>query len=350
MRPASSGLVTVLLLLRARRVLDRDLLALLQAAGDFDLVDARQARRHLAHVELLLPLVLLRKLRRRRVVLPCGKRPGQEARARGGLGGLGLLDVDDLGVVLLEQRLNRDGEHLLALLPDHVDVGRHPRAQLGPLPIDRDLDVEDLDLLLEACGRRDALDRPRELDLGVGVEGDLDGLLETNFADVDLVDAGLDDHRPDVRDRHEHGPAVERGDARGHGVAELDGTADDDAVHGRSHVEPLRRLGAREGDRDSALLDDAVFLEGRLVGRLRGLELGLALETLLGRQQALCEQALVSFVVGARLVQGNIGCLDAVLHLRKVPGLVDVRLDAGEHVTAMDAIPFANEEVDDLAR
>src|SRR6185436_14803294 len=89
--------LTVLLLLRARRVLDRDLGAGRESLHDLDLVDAREAGLDLLELELL----------GRRVLLARREDGGQEAALVGLLRRLGLLHVDDLGLVLLEDGLDR---------------------------------------------------------------------------------------------------------------------------------------------------------------------------------------------------------------------------------------------------
>src|SRR5687768_12273826 len=112
-------LVTGLLLLRAARVLDCDLLTRLDARDDLDLVEAGQARLHLTRFELVLPLVLVVALHRR-VLGRRRQHAGEEATRVGGLRGRGLLDVDDLGVLLAEEALDRDGQHFFAALAQHV--------------------------------------------------------------------------------------------------------------------------------------------------------------------------------------------------------------------------------------
>src|SRR5512144_2112529 len=96
-----------LLLPGARRVLDRHLGARADAAQDLDLVDRGEARLHLLDLELLLPRVLGVELRRGGVFLARGEHASQEA-ARSGrlLRLLGLPDVHQLGLVLLEQGLD----------------------------------------------------------------------------------------------------------------------------------------------------------------------------------------------------------------------------------------------------
>src|SRR6185503_6820693 len=88
--------LTVLLLLRARRVLDRDLGAGRESLHDLDLVDAREAGLDLLELELLLPGVLRLELLGRRVLLARREDGGQEAALVGLLRRLGLLHVDDL--------------------------------------------------------------------------------------------------------------------------------------------------------------------------------------------------------------------------------------------------------------
>src|SRR4029453_2791483 len=71
--------LTVLLLLRARRVLDGDLGAGGEALHDLHLVDAPEARLDLLELELLLPGVLRVELLGRRVLLAGGEDRGEEA-------------------------------------------------------------------------------------------------------------------------------------------------------------------------------------------------------------------------------------------------------------------------------
>src|SRR5258706_14799403 len=61
-RPAMAESVTVLLLLRAGGVLDRDLDARIEPLHDLHLLDAGEAGLHLADLELILPLVLVADL------------------------------------------------------------------------------------------------------------------------------------------------------------------------------------------------------------------------------------------------------------------------------------------------
>src|SRR5262245_40143714 len=138
---AMASLVTVFLLARPRRVLDRDLLAGLESGGHLDLVEAREAGLDLAHVELLLPAVLVLELGVA-VLAAVGEYGGEQAALLGRLRGLRLPHVDDFLVLLAEERLDRHGEHLLAALADHVDVRGHARPELGALAVHRDLDVE----------------------------------------------------------------------------------------------------------------------------------------------------------------------------------------------------------------
>src|SRR5262245_36468531 len=131
---AAASLIA-LLLLGARRVLDRDLGSYREALDDLDAVDAREAGLDLPQLERLLPRVLGIELRRRRVLLARREDGREQPALVGRLRRLGLLDVDDLGLVLLEDGLDRHREHLLALLADHVDVGRHPCPQLVALAV-----------------------------------------------------------------------------------------------------------------------------------------------------------------------------------------------------------------------
>ena len=70
-----------------------------------------------------------------------------------------------LAVALLE-RLERDRDGLVALLAQDLDVGAHARAVGVAELVERDLDLEDLDLLDELGRGRDEADLSREDLLG----------------------------------------------------------------------------------------------------------------------------------------------------------------------------------------
>src|SRR5512144_1395302 len=102
---AAASLIA-LLLLRARRVLDRDLHPRGEPLHHLDLVHRGEPGLDLLRLELLLPCVLRVGLRGRGVRLARGEDAGEEAPLLGRLRLLGLLHVDDLGLVLLEDRLD----------------------------------------------------------------------------------------------------------------------------------------------------------------------------------------------------------------------------------------------------
>src|SRR5512143_545219 len=133
---ATASLIA-LLFLRPGRVLDRDLRPRCEPLHDLDLVHRGEAGLDLPDLELLLPGVLRVELRGRRGVrLARGEDAREEPALLGRLRRLGLLHVDDLGLILLEDALDGDGEHLRPLLAEDVDVRGHARAELRPLVLD----------------------------------------------------------------------------------------------------------------------------------------------------------------------------------------------------------------------
>src|SRR5262245_61577082 len=93
--PAMAALLTVLLFLRPRGVLDRHLFAGLEPLHDLDLVHAGESGLDRAELELLLPLVLVVELGRGRVLGPRREHAPQESAGARGLRRFGLLEVDD---------------------------------------------------------------------------------------------------------------------------------------------------------------------------------------------------------------------------------------------------------------
>ena len=77
---------------------------------------------------------------------------------------------------------------------------------------------------------------PSKRDLRIGVERDAHRQADADLADVDFVDAGLDDHARGVGDGEQHGAGVERRDAGGDRLADLDVLGEHDAVHRRDDV------------------------------------------------------------------------------------------------------------------
>src|SRR6266496_2301824 len=111
-----------------------------KAGENLDALESRHTRLDRNHVEVLLPVVRQ----------PDELGPAGEARLRGGdlLGFQVLLQTigDGLAVLAL-QRLERDRDCLVALLAQDLDICAHAGAvSLGEL-VERDLDLEDLDLL-----------------------------------------------------------------------------------------------------------------------------------------------------------------------------------------------------------
>ena len=246
---------------------------------------------------------------------------------------------DRLAVALL-QRFERDRRRLVALLAEDLDVGAHAGlVRLAEL-VQGDLDLEDLDLFHELRRGRDEADLAGEDLLRVRVESDANGLADADLGDVHLVQVDADDERLQVRDREEHRPGVERGNARGHRLAELHALFDDDAAHWRRDARLLR--GRVTGDRDAAVLDDLVahLRRAQGLGGLVALDLRGAVRV--APDEPLLEERLLHLELALGVLELQLHFLDARLHVRERLRLVDVRLDLGEHVALADDRPLAH--------
>ena len=270
-------------------------------------------------------------------------RGGDQLRFQPGLQPVG----DGLAVALLE-RLERDRDSLVALLSEDLDVGAHAGPEgLGQL-VERDLDLEDLDLFDELGGRRDEADFPGEDLLRIGVEGDPRGLTHVDLGDIHLVQVHPDDERLQVRDGEENGAGVEGGDARCHRLAELDPLLDDDARHRRGHPRVLG--GGVAGDRDAPVLDDLVAHAGRLERFDRLFPLVLHALEGVAAEEPLVEKRLLGSVTPLRVLELQLRLRQRALGVREGLRLVDVRLDLGQHVAVLDDGALAHAQRQDPPR
>src|SRR5690606_229079 len=169
-----------------------------------------------------------------------------------------------------------------------------------------------------------------------------------HLADVGFVDGQFDLH---LRQVFGDGEQFRRLQAGGHGLARLDRTGQDHAVHRRTddgavEVDP-RRLGRRRLLADLGLrgVDLRLGLVARGAGQvdvapghqLRGAQFGLALVVELGVAQAGLGLAQL------RLGTGDLGV--ALLDLR----LVGARVDAGDHLALLDLVVEVHQDLGDLA-
>src|SRR5207253_5506223 len=239
--------LVVLLDLLLRRIFERDLVARPQPGEDLDAFERGDAGRDRDDVEVLLPVVGEPDER----VAPREPLPRRRDLLR--LQPL-LQAVGDRVALLALEGFERDRDRLVALLAEDLDVRAHPGFKVLAELVQRDLDLEDLDLLDELGRGGDERDLSGEDLLRVRVERDADRLAHRDLCNVHLVQVDPQDERLQVRHGEEGGPLVERGDSGRHGLSELDALLDDHAVHGARDARSLRRRVAR--DRDAPVLDD----------------------------------------------------------------------------------------------
>src|SRR5664279_2686136 len=335
------SVVVVLLDLLLRRVLERDLLATLEARQDLDALERRDAGGDGDGLVVVLPVV------REPHVLATPVEPllgrGEKLRLEIALEAVG----DGLPVGALK-RLERNRDGLLAFLAEDLDVRAHARAVRVAELVERDLDREDLDLVLQLGGGGHEAHLPREDPLRICVERDPHGLSDFHLRDVDLVQIDPDEECLEVGHREEDGSRVERGHAGRDGLAQLDTLRDDDAGHRARHARALRQRIA--GDRDAVALDDLVALLGGL--DVLGREIALRDEVLegLAPDEALLEEALLGRELAFGVLQRDFGLRDAGPHVGKGLSLRDVGLHFGKDVSGFHDGAVANLERNDAAR
>ena len=109
----------------------------------------------------------------------------------------------------MEHRLDGHREHFFFALADHLDVRRHAGAQLAPLRVEADFDVEDAHFVVDAHRGRDAIDAAGKRDFRIRVERDFHRHSDVHLADVHFIHARFHDHFRDVSDREEHCSGIE---------------------------------------------------------------------------------------------------------------------------------------------
>lgn len=249
------------------------------------------------------------------VVLGGGGSGGAVGAGRGGEGGQEELfwDAGAEGGV-------GDEEDVLALVDDDGDVGGHAGLELEGVVGDVDDGAVGDDALLDDGRVADLAHGAAEVAAGEGVDGEVDGLVDGDGADVGLGDGGLDLKAAEVVDQDEENGGVETG---GDGLADGGLAVEHDAVDGGED--------GAAGEVDLGVLDGGgADLE---LGLSLG-ELGEGLVEFLLRDEVALAQGLdalgVEFhevVIGADVGELGLGLIEA----RGVGGGVDAR----EHVAGL---------------
>src|SRR5580693_6129985 len=181
-----SIVLVVLFHLLARGVLQADLLVRPQPGEHLDALEGGDARVDRHHREVVLPVIG----EPNELVAPVEPfaRLGDER-----LGQVVLEPVGDGRAVAALQRLERDRQGVAVPLAQDLDVRAHAGAESLLQDVDRNLDLEDLDLVLELGGRRDEAHLAGEGLLGIGVEGHPHRLADAHLGDVHLVEVDAND-------------------------------------------------------------------------------------------------------------------------------------------------------------
>ena len=188
--------------------------------------------------------------------------------------------------------------------------------------------------------------------VGIGVDDDIDILLDLELGDVDLGDVAAHDHLARIADLEQQGAPGKGGEARGDHLADLDAAADDDAADRRQHAHLVQfhHFGLFFGPAEISFgLHDIQLQLGQTQVVLGLDQAHLRILKFLGGKHLVLEQRFFAFEVLLLFLKTVLALLDHRALSVELQGLVGIRFDDGHELILLNPVSGLHQQFADLA-